>query len=90
MARDTRDRPRRAQRGETRLGNGRMQQQRSSGGEKSLEGLLLLPGLRCRARHDTPTITKPSDRSPSERSQLTIPLEDLETTVGGCWRPPRC
>jgi hypothetical protein len=38
-------RRRRAERSETRLGDDRMQQQRSPGGEKFVRGLLVLPGL---------------------------------------------
>jgi hypothetical protein len=36
-----------------------MKQQRSSGGKKSVRGLLLLPELRRSTRRDTPKITKP-------------------------------
>jgi hypothetical protein len=36
-----------------------MTQQRNSGSEKSVRGLLLLPELRRPSRHDTPKITKP-------------------------------
>ena len=64
-----------------------MQQQRSPGGEKSLEGLLLLPGLRCPLGHDTPKIAKfVSRRSTPGRSNTKI--NDLETTVGFGVRGP--
>jgi hypothetical protein len=36
-----------------------MKQQRSSGGEKFVRGLLVLPELRRPSRHDTPKITNP-------------------------------
>lgn len=48
------------ERSESGLGDGRMQQQRSSGGEKSVEGPLQLPELRCLPGRDTPKITEPS------------------------------
>jgi hypothetical protein len=48
-----------AERGETRLGDGRMTQQRSSGGEKSVEGLLVLPELRRPTPLDTLKIANP-------------------------------
>ena len=64
----------RAQPGESGLGNDRMQPQRSSGGEKSVRGLLLLPELRRLSRHDTPKITRPSagdqPRAPATRSPI--------------------
>ena len=77
----------RAQPGESGLGNDRMQPQRSSGGEKSVRGLLLLPELRRLSRHDTPKIAKfVSRRSTPGRSNTKI--NDLETTVGFGVRGP--
>ena len=43
---------------ETGLGDGRMQQQRSSGGGESVRGRLHLPELHCLSGRDTPKITK--------------------------------
>jgi hypothetical protein len=54
-----RTRSHRIERGEARIGDGRMKQQRSSGGEKFVRGLLVLPELRRPSRHDTPKITNP-------------------------------
>jgi hypothetical protein len=54
-----RTRTQRPERGETRIGDGRMKRQRSSGGEKSVRGLLVLPELRRSSRRDTPKITNP-------------------------------
>lgn len=55
-----RTRTQRPERGETRIGDGTMKRQRSSGGEKSVRGLLVLPELRRSSRRDTPKITKPA------------------------------
>jgi len=59
-----RGRPRGAERAKARLANGRMNQQRSSGDEKSVRGLLLLPELHRPPRYDTPKITKPVPQHP--------------------------
>ena len=78
-----RTRTRRAKRSETRLGDGRMNQQRSSGGEKFVRGLLVLPELRRPSLRDTPKITKPV-RQRSTRVTAAVPYSsvvDLETTV---------
>jgi len=59
-----------------------MQQQRSSDGEKSVRGLLLLPELRRLSRHDTPKITRPSAGDQPRALVTRSPhLVDLETTV---------
>jgi hypothetical protein len=55
-----------------------MKKQRSSGGEKFVRGLLVLPELRRPSRRDTPKITSTSNDggcTPAEK------IVDLETTV---------
>ena len=60
--------------GEPGPGDGRMRQQRSSGGEKFVRGLLLLPELRP-SRRDTPKITGRSAGDHDRALSLTFNLE---------------
>lgn len=65
-----------------------MKQQRSSGGEKSVRGLLQLPELRRPTRRDTPKIANPVCQSSTRVPTAQLPdvdyIIELETTVGYC------
>jgi hypothetical protein len=71
----------RTERGETGLDDGTIKQQRSSGGEKSVEGPLLLPELPRPSGRDTPKITKTSSGKQPRGATILTQNVDLETTV---------